>query len=239
MIVFPAVDIRGGRCVRLRRGRPQEETVYDEDPSRAAKRWEKEGASWLHLVDLDGALEGSPANRGVIRRVIEAVRIQVQVGGGVRDTAWAEELLALGAARVIAGTRALADPAWISGLAAAHPGKIAAAVDHRRGMVLVEGWKKEAGRPLRQVLEEADNWGLAAILVTDAARDGTLDGVDRAALAAAVAGLKTAALAAGGVRTAADVAALNGLNLAGVIVGRALYEGTVTLEEARRAAGDG
>jgi phosphoribosylformimino-5-aminoimidazole carboxamide ribotide isomerase len=237
MLILPAIDLRGGRCVRLRQGRYEDETVFDADPVAAAGRFEAAGAKWLHVVDLDGARSGKPENLSTIRRIVEAVRMQVEVGGGIRTTEAAAEVLGLGAARVIVGTRAVRDPGWLRDLAFRFPGRVALGLDARAGRVAVEGWQAETARTAGDVLAGLRSLALAAIIYTDIARDGMMSGPNVEATAELAKASPFSVIAAGGVTTVDDVRRLRQAGAAGAIIGRALYEGKITIEAALAAAG--
>ena len=237
MDLYPAIDLRGGRCVRLAQGDFGRETVYGDDPVAVARRFAAAGAPWIHVVDLDAALTGTAVNAGVIGAVARSVDVPVQAGGGVRSEEAAVSLLAAGVGRVVVGTAALSDPGLVRRLAGAHPGAVAVGLDHRRGEVVVRGWTEGSGRDLLTVVAELEDAGAAAFVVTDVERDGMLGGPDLAGLATVVGATGVDVIASGGVSGPEDVRALarveaGGRRLAGVIVGRALYEGRLTVEEA-------
>jgi phosphoribosylformimino-5-aminoimidazole carboxamide ribotide isomerase len=238
VIIIPAVDLRGGRCVRLFQGRFDAETVYGDNPAAMAERWRSEGAVRLHVVDLDGAAEGGPRNRDAIAAILKTARIPVQVGGGVRDAATIDEYLKLGADRVVLGTRAALDPTFLRDVCARFAGKIVVAIDARDGRVAVRGWLEATERDALDVAREASAAGAAALLYTDIRRDGTQEGPNLEALAAVAGATPTPVIASGGVATAAHVrslATIKGIEAA--IVGQALYRGTLSLRDAM-AAGD-
>ena len=237
MQLFPAIDLRGGRCVRLYRGDYGRETVYGDDPPAQAQRFAHAGAPWIHVVDLDAARTGEPVNRGVIAAIVAAIDVPVQVGGGVRDDASAGALFDLGVARVVVGTAALEDPAFVRRLAAHR--RVAVGLDVNGREVAVRGWVQGSGRDLFEVAHEFANAGVEAVVVTQIERDGTLDGPDLDAYAELLAGSSLPVVASGGVGKLdhlAELASLEraGRRLAGVIVGRALYEGRFTIEDALR-----
>lgn len=234
MILYPAVDIKAGAAVRLVQGDMARETRYDENPENPAMRWEEEGASWLHVVDLDGAVDGEARNLPAIKRILAAVKIPVQIGGGVRTLAAAEYLLDLGAARVVMGTAALADPDLLARAAARFPGKIALGLDARDGRVAIRGWKETRAETALEVARRFDGMGLPAIIYTDIEVDGTLRGPNLQATEALALALQTPVIASGGIGSLEDlrcVAELAKAGVAGVIVGRALYTGAVGLPE--------
>ncbi len=229
MVVIPAIDLRRGRVVRLRRGDPEAETVYADDPVAVARRFEEAGARRLHVVDLDAAL-GEGGNRGAIAAICRTVHARVQVGGGVRSVETAKELLAAGAARVVLGTRAVLDPAFVREAVAAAGDRVIVALDVGASRVRVAGWREE-GPPLEEALDALEDAGAPRFLVTATEADGTLGGADLELYRRVLARTDRPVLASGGVRDAADVRALAELGVEGVVVGRALYEGTLRLEE--------
>ena len=237
MELYPAIDLRGGRFVRLHQGDYGAETVYGDDPVSVARRFADAGAPWIHMVDLDAALTGSPRNRALVTAVASAVGVRVQAGGGVRDDGAVEGLLAAGVARVVLGTAAMEDPALVSRVASRHPGCIAVSLDARDGELAVRGWTRGAGETVLEAVRRFDEVGVAALVVTDIGRDGTLGGPDLGGLARVLAATSVDVVASGGVGTLEDLRALGeldvrGRRLAGAIVGKALYEGRFTVEEA-------
>ena len=232
MIVLPAIDLLGGKCVRLLRGSYADATVYADDPLETARRLAAAGARALHVVDLDGAREGRPVHVELVAEIVRAAGIPVQCGGGLRTLEDAAGLLAAGVRRVLLGTAALQDPAWSTeAVRRFGPDRVVIAVDVRGGTVFVAGWT--AGhRPLERVLADVGGSGVRTLLVTDIERDGTLEGPNLALYRRLVAG-PFRIVAAGGVATAAHVRSLAAIGLEGAVVGRALYEGTLALEELR------
>jgi len=235
--LYPAVDLRGGRCVRLYQGDYGRETVYGDDPVAQARAFAAGGAPWIHVVDLDAARTGDPSNRAVVAAIAAAVAVPVQAGGGVRDDAAADALLAGGVRRVVVGTAALDDPAWVRRLAARHPGRVAVGLDARGRDVAVRGWVEGSGHDLVDVARRFEDAAVAALIVTEIGRDGTLEGpaLDQLSQVLAATGLEV--VASGGVGSLGDLRALAGLDvdgrhLSGAIVGRALYEGAFPLAEA-------
>ena len=239
MLILPAIDLRGGRCVRLRQGRYDDETVFDVDPVEVARRYLAAGAKWLHLVDLDGARAGEPRNLDAIREIVRAVSggMAVEVGGGIRTTESAGALLKMGVRRVIVGTRAVREPAWLRELAGVFPGRVALGIDARAGRVAVEGWEQETERTAAELVASVAGLALAAIIYTDIARDGMMAGPNVEATAQLAKAAAVPVIASGGVTTVDDVARLKAAGVPGAIIGRALYEGTITLEAALVAAG--
>jgi len=239
MLILPAIDLRAGRCVRLEQGDYARETVFEADPAAVARRFEAAGARWLHVVDLDGAREGAPRNLDGVARILETVGLKVELGGGIRDSGTVEEALGLGLVRVIVGTRAVREPEWLAEIARAHPGRVALGLDARRGDVAVEGWQTGTGRSVGEVLEAVRSLPLAAIIYTDIAQDGMMSGPNTQATADLARQSALPVIASGGVTTVEDVRRLRATGVIhGAIIGRALYEGTLTVEEAIEAAGD-
>ncbi|MBL8851573.1 MAG: 1-(5-phosphoribosyl)-5-[(5-phosphoribosylamino)methylideneamino]imidazole-4-carboxamide isomerase [Planctomycetaceae bacterium] len=240
MQIFPAIDLRGGKCVRLRQGDYAQETVFGDDPVAMARRWRDDGAEWLHLVDLDGAKAGQPVNHGVIARIVEAVGIPCQVGGGLRDEASIRLLLEdVGVQRVILGTAALKQPQWFAQMTGKYPDRLCLGLDARNSMVATEGWLDVSQTSALDLARQFASLPVGAIIYTNIANDGMMQGIDPGTLAdlAALADLGAPVIASGGVTTAKDLHRLRAIEtehpqLNGAIVGRALYEGTLTLPEA-------
>lgn len=236
MILFPAVDLKGGKAVRLRRGRAEDSTIFADDPVEAALRWEREGAAWLHLVDLDGAFDGISPHTDLVARICRALSIPVQLGGGIRDARTAARWLEAGVARLIIGTLALEDPAEFARLCHTHAGRIGVSLDAENGRLKTRGWTDDAGCSVMDVLPRLTEDGAAFLIYTDIERDGMRSGVNLPALRHLVEKSPVPVIAAGGVATLDDIRALYPLsrdgNLEGVITGRAIYEGTLDLREA-------
>ena len=235
MIVIPAIDLKGGRCVRLRQGRMEDATVYSEDPAAAAARWVSLGARRIHVVDLDGAFAGRPENREAVRAIRSAVDVELELGGGVRDDATAERLLAEGVDYVILGTAALEDPKLVERLAARHPGKILVGIDARGGRVAVRGWAEVTETRAVDLAAGLTRAGAAGFIFTDIERDGMQTGVNLTATRDFARSAGVPVIASGGVSTLEDIRRLKPLEpdgVVGVITGRALYEGTLDLAEA-------
>jgi len=238
---YPSIDIRAGRCVRLRQGDFDQETVYGSDPVAVALRFAADGASWVHVVDLDAARGEGRANRDVVAAIARALtrvgsEARVQYGGGVRSVDGAQELWSLGIARVVVGTAAVRDPSLVSQLACLRPEGVAVAADARAGEVATQGWEEGSGLSLAELLARYEHAGVAAVVMTAIERDGTLDGPDVAGLRAALDATALPVIASGGIGTLDDLAALarlsvGGRHLAGAIAGRALYEGRFTVAE--------
>jgi len=238
--LYPAIDLRGGRCVRLRQGDYAAETVYDDDPVAVARRFAAAGTRWIHVVDLDAARTGEAANLTVVEAICAAVPCRVQAGGGVRSAEAAGALLGSGVARVVIGTAAVESPELVDDLCVMHPGQVAVGLDARGRAVAVRGWKEAAGADLVELAGRFDAAGVAALIVTEIGRDGMLEGPDVDQLAAVLAATGLPIVASGGVASITDLIRLRdlragGRSLAGAIVGTALYEGRFTLEEALAA----
>lgn len=237
MELLPSIDLRRGRVVRLHQGDFARETVYGEDPVAVARRYAEAGATWIHVVDLDASRRDG-SNRDAIVAVAAAVDVPVQAGGGVRDAS----LLDAGVARVVLGSAAVDDPALVTRLGESHPGQVVVGLDHRDGEVRVRGWEEGSGRQLLDLVEELAVPGVAAFVVTDISRDATLGGPDLEGYASLLAATEVPVVASGGVGSLDDLRALAGLHvagrhLAGVIVGKALYEGRFGVADALGAVG--
>jgi len=241
MIIYPAVDLRAGRVVRLRQGHAEDETVYGDDPAQVAARWQLEGAEWLHVVNLDGAFgETASANRRELTRIVSAVSIPVQFGGGLRDIASVEAAFEVGVARVVIGTAAIEDPSLVSNaIARFGVERVAVGVDARAGMVATRGWRQQSHVGAVELAQQMRKRGVAHIIYTDIARDGMLRGIDADAMADLARASGMHVIASGGVASLGDVEALKareGDGIEGVIIGAALYTGAVSLREAKGAA---
>ena len=233
MEIIPSIDLRAGRCVRLYQGDYAQETVYSEDPLVVARSWQEQGASRLHLVDLDGAAAGYPANLPVISAIAGSLDIPVQVGGGIRDRATAESLLSAGAQRVVLGTAAVERPELVRELCAGYGSPaVVVAVDARDGRVAIKGWTETAAMTAPELADRMAGLGVVRLLYTDISRDGTLTGPNFAANAALVRDSGMAVQASGGVARLDHLARLVETGVEGVIIGRALYTGDITLAEA-------
>lgn len=239
MEIIPAIDIRGGRCVRLYQGDYGRETVFADDPVEVARRWQEEGAARLHVVDLDGARQGSPVNAELVGRVVAAVRVPVQVGGGIREMPAIRRYLEAGVDRVVLGTVAVKDRALLSRALAEHGQRIVVGVDARTGMVAVEGWEEQTQLAAAELIAELAGLGVCRFIYTDTARDGTLEGPNFAAIESLLARVRMPVIYAGGVSGVDDLVRLASLGLEGAIVGKALYTGHVVLREALEVLGSG
>lgn len=230
MILYPAIDLKDGACVRLVQGEMASATVFNADPAAQARQFEDAGFAWLHVVDLNGAFAGRSVNGAAVAAIREAVGLRIQLGGGIRDRAAIEHWLGLGLDRVVLGTAALRDPELVRHAAADHPGAVAVAVDARDGRVAVAGWAETAGIGVVELARRFEDCGVAAIIHTDIARDGALGGVDAAATAELARRVRVPVIASGGVASLADIAALRAYErdgIAGIICGRAFYDGRI------------
>ncbi|HWO72191.1 MAG TPA: 1-(5-phosphoribosyl)-5-[(5-phosphoribosylamino)methylideneamino]imidazole-4-carboxamide isomerase [Dehalococcoidia bacterium] len=238
--VIPALDLRGGRCVRLYQGNYERETVYDEDPLGVARKWEAMGAGRLHVVDLDGARDGEQRNAAAVASILASTSLRVELGGGIRDLSTIERWLNLGVDRVFLGTAAVTDPALLRAACAEHPGRVAVGADARNGRIAVRGWEEDSGEGLIDFARRALDAGACAVAYTDVSRDGTLAGPNFAELRALIAALPphdAQIILAGGVASMEDVRAACSISgLDAVIIGRALYEGRLDLREALAVA---
>ncbi len=240
MDIIPAVDLKGGRCVRLKQGRMDQETVFSLDPVAMARQWQRLGARRLHVVDLDGAVGGRPANAEVIQAICAALEIPVQLGGGVRDLEGLERALELGVERVILGTLAARDPEAALAAAARHPGRVVMGIDAREGMVATAGWTETSSIHYLDLARRLDQPQVAAFVFTDITRDGMHTGPNLESTRRLCQEVKTPVIAAGGVHDLADLKRLQELEplgLTGAITGRAIYEGTLDLARALRELG--
>lgn len=235
-VVIPAIDLRGGRCVRLVQGRADAETVYADDPVEVARRFAAAGVRRLHVVDLDGAFAGLPKNLDIVTRIVQAVDVPVQLGGGVRDLAAVDEVLRRGVRWVILGTAAVEQPELVAEACRRHPGRVLVGIDARDGEVAVRGWMEGSGKDAVELALEMRRLGVEEIIFTDIARDGMLQGPNVEALRR-MAGTGLRVIASGGVSSLDDVKTLAGIGgVSGIIIGKALYAGAVRLEEALAVA---
>lgn len=230
MILFPAIDLKAGRCVRLKRGEMESATVFNDDPADQARSFAKAGFRWLHCVDLDGAFEGRSVNVDAIRAIRGAIDLPIQLGGGIRDRAGVERWLEEGITRVVLGTVALRNPSLVREVARAFPSRIAVGIDAKDGRVAVEGWAETSDMEAVVLARQFEDCGVAAIVFTDIARDGMLAGVNVAATAVLARAVRIPVIASGGIAGIDDIAALNAERdpgIAGAIIGRALYDGRI------------
>jgi phosphoribosylformimino-5-aminoimidazole carboxamide ribotide isomerase len=240
LTLYPAIDLKAGQVVRLKRGDMAEATIYGADPAAQGRAWAAAGFGWLHVVDLDGAFAGRPANAEAVRAILAAVPgLPVQLGGGIRSMATVEAWLAAGVRRVIIGSAALKDPDFTRAACRTFPGRVALGIDARGGMVATEGWAEVSTMPAVDLARAFEDAGAAAIIYTDIDRDGMLGGVNVAATLALAQAVRVPVIASGGVASIVDVEALAkvaGQGIEGVIIGRALYDGRVDPADALRAA---
>lgn len=234
MRVYPAIDIKGGQCVRLFKGDLEQVTVYHDDPVAPARQFADAGFGWLHVVDLDGAASGASANRVVVERILAETPMNVQLGGGIRSLEAVENWLSAGVSRVILGTVALKNPELVLEAARRFPGQIVVGIDARGGMVATEGWLETSSTPAVELAKRFEDDGVAAIIYTDIARDGTLTGPNITETVALARAVQVPVIASGGVSGLADLVALDATGvIAGVIVGKAIYDGRIELDKAR------
>lgn len=242
MIIIPAIDLRAGKCVRLVEGKLDRETIYSNDPAAVARLWEGSNARWLHVVDLDGAFAGSPRNLDTIKDILQSVSIPVQVGGGIRDLETVERLLEMGVSRVILGTVAIQNPSLIAEACSRFGSEsIVVGIDARDGKVAIEGWGLTSEKDALELIEEIRQMGVSRVVFTDISRDGTLKGPNLESIVKLAKESNLKIIASGGVSTVEDILALSELEhlgVEGVIVGKALYAGTVNIEEALNLVGN-
>jgi phosphoribosylformimino-5-aminoimidazole carboxamide ribotide isomerase len=238
VILYPAIDLKDGRCVRLRQGDMAQATVFNNDPAAQAREFEQAGFHYLHCVDLNGAFAGHSANGEAIRAIIRSLTIPVQLGGGIRDRAGIEAWLEAGIARVILGTVAVRNPDLVKEAARAFPGRVAVGIDARDGFVAVEGWAEESTLRTVDLARRFEDAGVAAVIFTDIARDGMMQGVNVEATAALARAISIPVIASGGVSSVDDISGLVGAKagIAGVVIGRALYDGRLAPAAALAAA---
>lgn len=236
MDVIPAIDLRDGKCVRLIQGRYDHQITYKDDPVEQAREFHADGAAWLHIVDLDGAKAGRPVNTKTISAIAAMGLLKVEVGGGIRDEASIRQLLDMGVTRVIIGTKAVDDFEWFSRMTQQFRGRLVLGLDARGSMVATHGWLENSAQTVLEFAAQADELPLAAIIYTDISKDGMLSGPNIERTKALVEAVKTPVIASGGVKEASDIRKLKPIGVAGVIVGRSLYEGTLTLRDALAAA---
>ncbi len=233
--VIPAIDIQGGKAVRLRQGRQDDSTVFSDSPVDVARRFATAGATRIHVVDLDGAFTGRPVNDGIIRRIVKGVDVPVQVGGGVRNFEIASRYLGEGVARIILGTSVVRDPEEVLRITKAYPGRVAAGIDAKEGFVAIRGWVEVTGVTAVDLARRMEQHGISCFIYTDISRDGMLAGPNLKSIREFARGVATPVVASGGVSTMADLSALRELEphgVCGAVVGRAIYDGSVPLDEA-------
>jgi phosphoribosylformimino-5-aminoimidazole carboxamide ribotide isomerase len=237
MLLIPAIDLKEGQCVRLRQGRMEDDTVFSSDPVAVAARWVEAGARRLHLVDLDGAFAGKPKNREVVRAIAEAFpELPIQIGGGIRDEATVEAYLSIGVKYVIIGTKAVTTPGFVSDLCVSFPGHIIVGLDAKDGKVATEGWSKLSQHDVIDLAKHFERYGVESIIYTDISRDGMMQGVNVEATVRLAQAVNIPVIASGGVTSIADIERLCAVadeGVAGVVIGRALYEGGLDLAQAQ------
>jgi phosphoribosylformimino-5-aminoimidazole carboxamide ribotide isomerase len=239
VILYPAIDLKDGTCVRLLRGEMASATVFNANPAAQARKFAEAGFSWLHVVDLNGAFAGRSVNGKAVKAIRASVDLRMQLGGGIRDRHAIDEWLALGIDRVVLGTAALRDPDLVRRAATDHPGAIALGIDARNGHAAIEGWAETTGVGVVDLARRFEDCGVAAVIYTDIARDGALSGIDARAIADFARQVSVPVIASGGVSSVADIAALKARKadgIAGVICGRALYDGRIDPQAALRLA---
>ncbi len=240
LTLYPAIDLKDGACVRLLRGEMNQATVFGTDPGAQAAAWEQAGFGWVHVVDLNGAFAGRPVNEAAVKAILASVRVPVQLGGGIRSLAQIEAWLAAGITRVILGSAAAKNPALVCEAARNFPGQVVVGIDAKSGMVATEGWAETSDIPAVDLARRFEDAGIAAIIYTDIARDGMKTGLNLAETSALAKAVSLPVIASGGVASVADITALKQAalvqpNINGTILGRALYDGALTPEEALAA----
>jgi len=235
MLILPAIDLKGGRCVRLQQGEMDRETLFSDHPEETAGRWESLGARLLHIVDLDGAVAGRPHNEAAIKHILQAVSIPLELGGGIRSLDTIEHYLSLGVNRVVLGTIAHKQPALLEAACKKFPGRIVVGIDARDGMVAVEGWKETTAMRAADLVKTVENKGVEAIIFTDIRRDGMMSGPNLQSTRAMAEATSIPVIASGGVTTLdhiRELLRLESCGVQGIIIGRALYEGSINLKDA-------
>ncbi|SDJ85408.1 1-(5-phosphoribosyl)-5-[(5-phosphoribosylamino)methylideneamino]imidazole-4-carboxamide isomerase [Natronincola ferrireducens] len=233
MIIYPAIDIKEGKCVRLTQGKFTEEKIYFQQPKDVAKMWQEKGAEVLHIVDLDGALQGISKNLSVIKEILEAVDIPIQVGGGIRNKQTLEVLFDIGVEKIILGTKAIEDKGFLKELVEKYDRKIIVSIDAKEGYVATDGWTKASGVRAIDLAAEMEEMGVKTIIYTDIARDGMLKGPNFESIQDLQERTRVDIIASGGVTSMEDLQKLSTIGVAGAIVGKALYEGKIDLEKVK------
>lgn len=235
MIIYPAIDLKDGKCVRLYKGEMDQDTVYNDDPAAQALTWAQAGFSWLHVVDLNGAFEGKPVNADAVTSILASIDLPVQLGGGIRSLKQIEHWLAQGISRVILGTAAVRDPALVQQACGLFPGQIAVGIDARKGLVAVEGWAEDSDMSAIDLAKKVEDCGVETIIYTDIDRDGTGEGLNMAATRQLAENTRIPVIASGGVGSLEDIRAVRAAKssgIQGVIIGKALYDGRIEAAEA-------
>lgn len=231
MIVFPAIDLKNGKCVRLLQGQKDAETIYFENPVEVAKMWESKGAQYLHLVDLDGAFEGQPKNMDVVKEIVETLNIPVELGGGIRNLEIAKNYIDIGVARIIIGTQAVKDFEFVEKLLSLYDEKVCVSIDAKNGIVCTEGWVENSNMEALELASKLESLGLSTLVYTDISKDGMMTGPNFEMLNVLNNHLHMNIIASGGVSSVEDMKRLEAMGLYGAITGKALYEGTIDLEK--------
>ena len=237
LLIIPAIDLKDGNCVRLLRGEEGTETVFSDSPSDTAKKWETGGAEWIHVVDLDGAFRGDPRNFEAVRQAVRSVSSNVQVGGGIRNTATVEKYLEIGIKRVIIGTSAFTDRKFLEDVCRRFPGRIAVGVDTKGGKIALRGWKETIDTSIEQTMLEFRDIGVSLVIHTNVDRDGTMEGTDTASVKNFLSICPLPVIVSGGIASLADLGKIESVadsNLVGAILGKSLYSGSIDLEDAIR-----
>lgn len=234
MIIFPAIDLKGGKCVRLTQGKKDEETVFSDDPVDMAKLWEDQGAQYLHVVDLDGAFDGLPKNLSIVEQIVNNINIPIEFGGGLRTTESVKSVLDLGVERVIIGTKAIDSPSWVEELCSLFPGRVAVGIDAKNGKVAVHGWTSLSEKTAIDFAREMEKFSPCAIIFTDISKDGMLQGPNIESLKELLSSIKTPVIASGGISSLKDIEYICQLPVEGMIVGKALYTGHIKFSEAKQ-----
>ncbi|UFS72457.1 1-(5-phosphoribosyl)-5-[(5-phosphoribosylamino)methylideneamino]imidazole-4-carboxamide isomerase [Geomonas sp. RF6] len=235
MIVIPAIDLKGGQCVRLEQGLMEKDTVFNDNPGAQAAEWQRQGGELLHIVDLDGAFAGEPRNRSAIESIVSSVTIPTQLGGGIRDIATVEAYLSLGISRVIIGTAAQRNPEFVKEACERFPGQIVVGIDAKNGMVAVQGWAEVTGTTAVDLARQLEGYGVSAIIYTDISRDGMMQGPNLQATRALAEAISIPVIASGGLSSLKDIENLMSIEqygVTGVITGKAIYSGAIKLAEA-------
>jgi phosphoribosylformimino-5-aminoimidazole carboxamide ribotide isomerase len=231
MIVFPAIDLKNGKCVRLMQGQKDAETIYFDNPVDVALNWQSKGAEYLHLVDLDGAFDGQPKNLELIKRIVEALDIPVELGGGIRTLEIAKEYINIGVSRIIIGTQAVKDFGFIETLLDLYDEQVCVSIDAKNGIVCTEGWVENSNIEALELASKLERYGLSTLVYTDISKDGMMTGPNFEMLGVLNDNLKMDIIASGGISCIDDMKRLNSMGLYGAITGKALYEGTIDLEK--------
>ena len=233
MVIIPAIDLKDGKCVRLFKGEAGTETVFSDDPVSVARKWEKCGAKWIHVVDLDGAFSGEPVNFEIIKNVVQSVSCEVQVGGGIRDVKTVENYVDVGVNRIIIGTAAFKDVEFLKTISRLYPKRIAVGIDTKNGKIAIKGWKEVVENRVANVISEFNSIGVSLIIHTNVDKDGTMEGIDVNPISDFISKSSIPVVVSGGIATISDLEKIHSIsnsNLYGVILGRSIYTGSIDLE---------